>query len=292
MNTTWNPIKIIAPVVVVVVLIFGSVYTIDEAEQVIVLEFGGKYVKTVREPGLQFKMPIMHTVTRYSKRLLRHDAAPSEFLTRDKKTLVVDSYVRYRIADPLRFFETLRDVSRANARLDAIISSSLREAVASHDQSDIITDKREPIMDEVKQSATSKAEEFGVEIVDVRIKRTDFPREIAESIFARMRAERNRISKRYRSEGAEEELKVKAQTDKESTIILAEAKRKSQALRGEGDAEAIRIYANSLGKDPEFYTFLRSLEVYRAAIGKESKLVLSTDSPLFRFLESPSGKRK
>ena len=289
---TPTQIKIIVPIVLLVMVAYGTFYTVDESDQVLILEFGGKHLETVKDPGLHVKMPIMHTVTRYSKRLLRHDASPSEFLTRDKKSLVVDSYVRYRIANPLRFFQTLRDVNRANARLDAIISSSLREAVASHDQSEIITDKREPIMDEVKASATQKAREFGVEIVDVRIKRTDFPREIAESIFARMRAERNRISKRYRSEGAEEELKIKAQTDKEQTIILAEAKRQSEALRGQGDAEAIKIYAQSLGRDPEFFSFLRSLEVYRESLGSETRLVLSADSPLFRYLENPYGKAR
>ncbi|NIV31352.1 MAG: protease modulator HflC, partial [Anaerolineae bacterium] len=187
----------------------------------------------------------------------------------------------------LQFFQTIHDTPRANARLDAIISSLLREAVASHDQSDIITEKREPIMAEVEKEARKKVEGFGIKIVDVRIKRTDFPREIAESIYARMRAERQRISKRYRSEGAENQLKIKAITDKESAIIIAEAKRQSELIRGQGDAGAIKIYADALKRDPEFYSFLKSLQIYRDSLQDGTKIVLSTDSSLFQYLESP-----
>lgn len=278
---------LIGIVVLAVVLLSGAFFTIDETDQGIIIQFG-KYVRTVKEPGLHLKIPFMQSITRYEKRLLRYDAAPAEFLTRDKKALVVDTYARYRIEDPLKFFQTLRDIPRAHARLDAIISSSLREAVASHDQSDIITEKREPIMEDVGKIARDKSREFGVFILDVRIKRTDFPREIADSIYARMQAERGRISKRYRSEGREEELIIKAETDKEKTIILAEAKKQSETLRGEGDAEAIRIYAEGLNQDPEFYSFLKSLEIYRTSMKEGTKLILSADSSLFQYLESPA----
>lgn len=274
------------PLAVALVLAYLSFYTVDETEQVLVLRFGTSYVETVREPGLHFKSPF-NLIKKYDKRLLRHDARAAEILTRDKKALVVDSYVRYRISDPLKFFQTLGNISVANARLDSIIASALRDAVASHDQSDIITEKREPIMAEVAAIAREKSEKFGVEIVDVRIKRTDFPREIAESIYARMRAERTRVSKGFRAQGAEEQLKIMSRTDKERTIILAEAKRKSAILRGEGDAIAIKTFADALGQDPEFYAFQKSLEIYRQSLGKGTRLVLSADSPLFRYLEAP-----
>jgi membrane protease subunit HflC len=277
---------LIAIAVAVLALASSTVFTIDETQQGIVTQFG-KYVRTVREPGLNVKLPFIQNVTGYEKRLLRYDASPSEFLTRDKKALVVDIYARYLIVDPLKFYERLNDLNRAHARLDAIISSSLREAVASHDQSEIITEKREPIMEDVTRDTRSKAEEFGVRIVDVRIKRTDFPREIAESIYSRMRAERGRISKRYRSEGEEEQLKIKAGTDKDRTIILAEARRLSEEIRGKGDGEAIRIYASALRQDPEFYAFLKSLDLYKDSLKEGSKLVLSSDSSLFQYLESP-----
>lgn len=280
-----NTIGVIIVVLVLLALLGGTFFTVDETEQVIVIQLG-RFVREVRDPGLHLKIPFIQSVTRYEKRLLRYDAPQAEFLTRDKKALVVDAYARFKIMDPKMFYETMKDMPRANARLDAIISSVLRESVASHDQSDIITEKREPIMEDVARVTRIKAEEFGIEIVDVRIKRTDFPTEIAESIYARMRAERIRIAKRYRSEGAEEQLKIKAETDKEKAIILAEAKRKSEELRGQGDAQAIKIYADALKKDPEFYAFLRSLEVYREALGEGTTLVLTADSPLFNYLES------
>jgi membrane protease subunit HflC len=273
-------------ILLALILLTDAFFTVDETQQVIIIQLG-KFIRPVQNPGLHWKVPFIQSVTRYEKRLLRYDAPPAEFLTKDKKTLVVDSYARYQIVDPRKFYETLRDMPRATARLDAIISSALREAVASHNQSDIITEKREPLMKDVYQVTNKKAEEFGIEIIDVRIKRTDFPQEIAESIFARMQAERHRIAKRYRSEGEEEQLKIKAETDKEKAIILAEAKRKSEEIRGEGDAESIKIYAAALNRDPEFYTFLRSLELYRNALDENSSLILTADSPLFKYLEGP-----
>lgn len=280
-------IAIAVGVVLALVVVSSTFFTVDEKDQVIILQLGD-FVREVREPGLHYKTPFIQQVTRYEKRLLRYDASPAEFLTKDKKSLVVDTYMRFRIIDPLKFFQTLRSIPQANARMGNIISSLLREAVASHDQSEIITEKREPIMLDVRNEARQKVATFGIEIVDVRIKRTDFKREIAESIYSRMRAERERISKRYRSEGAEEQLKIKAGTDKERAILLAEAKRRSQVIRGEGDAGAIKIYANALKQDPEFYAFLKSLQIYKDSLTEGTKVVLSTESSLFQYLESPT----
>ncbi len=276
---------------IAVLVIGGTFFTVDETEQALIIQFG-RILRVEKTPGLHWKIPFVQTVTKYEKRILNVDAAPAEFLTQDKKKLVVDSYARWSITDPEVFFQTLKAMPIANARLDNIISSTLREQVASHDLSDIITEKREPIMDQVTTDTNEKSQEFGVTILDVRIKRTDFPRETAESIYARMRAERDRISKRYRSEGAEEQLNIKAETDKEKAIIIAEAKRQSEELRGEGDAEAIRIYAGALQQDPEFYTFLRSLQVYRDSLGEDSRLILASDSPLFQYLEGPQPRKR
>lgn len=281
-----NTILSIIASIIAIILISDAFFIVDETQQVIIIQLG-RFIREVRNPGLHLKIPFIQSVTHYEKRLLRYDAPQAEFLTRDKKALVVDAYVRFKIVDARVFYETLKDMPRANARLDAITSSALREAVATHDQSDIITEKREPIMAEVLSVTGDKGKEFGVEIVDVRIKRTDFPPEIAESIYSRMRAERERIAKRYRSEGVEEQLKIKAETDKEKAIIIAEAKRRSEELRGEGDAQAIKIYANALERDPEFYAFLRSLETYRESLNPEATLVLSANSQLFKYLESP-----
>lgn len=278
---------VLVALVAAAVVISFTFFTIDETEQGVIIQFG-QFVRTVKEPGLHYKIPFVQKVTRFEKRLLRYDAPPVEFLTRDKKTLVVDIYARFRIVDPLIFLQTMRgDVNTALGRLGAVISSSLREAVASHDQRDIITEKREPIMEDVANDTRERILKFGIEIFDVRIKRTDFPREIAESIYARMRAERERISKRYRSEGAEEQLKIKAETDKEAAILIAEAKRKSESLRGIGDGESIKIYADAYKQDPEFYSFLKSLQIYRESMKEGTKLILSADSSLFQYLENP-----
>ena len=280
---------VVMAIVIVGLLVAGfqGIFIVDEKDQVIILQFG-KFVRAVREPGLNFKIPFLQKIIRYEKRLLRHDAEAAEFLTLDKKFLVVDTYTRYSISDPLVFFEKLNNVTRANARLGEIISSLVREAVASHKQSEIITEKREPIMADVLQQAREKVSGIGIEIVDVRIKRTDFKQQIAESIYENMRAERKRISTQYRSEGEEEQLKIKAETDKESAIILAEAKKQSQIIRGQGDAGAIKIYADALQQDPEFYSFLRSLQVYRESLQDGTKVVLTSDSSLFQYLESPN----
>ncbi len=281
----WGIVALVA-----LILLTDGFFTVDETEQVIVIQLG-RFIREVRDPGLHLKIPFIQSVTRYEKRLLRYDAPQAEFLTKDKKALVVDAYARFRIVDARKFYETLRDMARANARLDAIISSTLREAVASHDQSDIITEKREPIMEDVHQSTKKKGEEFGIEIIDVRIKRTDFPPEIAASIYARMQAERHRIAKRYRSEGEEEQLKIKAETDKNKAIILAEAKRQSEIIRGEGDALSIKINAEAFRQDPEFYAFLRTLEVYKESLNEGTTLVLSANSELFNYLESAKSGR-
>jgi len=259
---------------------------VDEREQVIVTQFG-EYIRTIQKPGLAVKTPFLHSAIRFDRRNLVSDAPEAEYLSQDKKRLVADPVTRWRIADPLIFFKTVRDESGARARLDDLVFSELRREVASHTFATVIGTKREAIMDNVAKSAREKAREFGIEVVDVRIKRADLPKEVQASVFARMQAEREREAKRYRSEGEEEANKLRAQTDKERTIVLAEAEQTAQKLRGEGDATATRIYAEAYGKDPEFYRFVRSLQSYELFLAKRSTLLLSADSPLFRYLAGP-----
>ncbi len=273
---------------VVVGIIAGQIlFTVNETEQVIITQFG-EYKRTIAEPGLAYKTPFVQTVNRFDRRILVSDAPNAEYLTQDKKRLVADPITRWRISDPLQFYKTVRDESGARARLDDLVFSELRREVASHTFDVVIGAKREAIMDAVAATVREKAREFGIEVVDVRIKRADLPREVQSSVFARMQAEREREAKRYRSEGEEEAAKLRAETDKERTIILATAEQQAQKLRGEGDAMATRIYAEAYGKDPEFYTFLRSLQAYELFVGKRSTLFLSTDSDLFRYLGSPT----
>ena len=259
---------------------------VDEREQVIVTQFG-EYIRTIQKPGLAFKMPFLHSAIRFDRRILVSDAPEAEYLSQDKKRLVADPITRWRISDPLKFFKTVRDESGARARLDDLVFSELRSEVASHTFATVIGTKREAIMDNVAKSVRTKASEFGIEVVDVRIKRADLPKEVQLSVFQRMQAEREREAKRYRSEGEEEANKLRSQTDKERTIVLADAEQNAQKLRGEGDATATRIYAEAYGKDPEFYRFVRSLQSYELFLGKRSTLLLSADSPLFRYLAGP-----
>lgn len=268
------------------VLAKQALIIVDEREQVIVTQFG-EYIRTIQEPGLAFKAPFLHSATRFDRRILVSDAPQAEYLSQDKKRLVADPVTRWRIADPLTFFKTVRDESGARARLDDLVFSELRREVASHAFATVIGAKREAIMDAVATSVRTKAREFGIEVVDVRIKRADLPKEVQQSVFARMQAEREREAKRYRSEGEEEANKLRSQTDKERTIVLAEAEQAAQKLRGEGDAIATRIYAEAYGKDPEFYRFVRSLQSYELFLGKRSTLLLSAESPLFRYLGGP-----
>lgn len=263
-----------------------ATFVVDEGELAIVTQFG-EFKRTVDAPGLYFKTPFAQTVTRMERRIVGSDTPPAEYLTLDKKRLVADPVTRWRIVDPLTFFKTVHDESGAKARIDDIINSELRRELASRDFGQIIGNERDPMMQRVAVAVRSQTKEFGVEIVDVRIKRADLPKEVQESVYARMRAERDRVAKQYRSEGEEEAAKIRADTDKEKTILLAKAYETSQKARGEGDAESTKIYAGAYGKAPEFYSFLRSLDTYEKAMGQQTSLVLSTGSDLFQYLAQP-----
>ncbi len=276
---------------VVLLLIVPQVFfTIDETQQGIVLQFG-QFVREERTPGLKLKQPFVQDVIKFEKRLLRYDSPPLSLITKDKKNLVIDAYARYRIVDPLKAFQTVRDERGADDKLGDIISSELKKEVASDNQSDIISVTRAQVMSRITAIAAEKAIPFGIEVVDVRIKRADFLDTIAQSIYLRMIAERQREAAKFRSEGSEEEFKVKAEADREKTVILAEATRDSAKIRGEGEAEAVRIFAEALSKDPEFYAFQRSLEAYRKFMATNTTVVLSADSELFKYFASPQGTR-
>lgn len=286
MKNTKFYIYLIVVAVIAVIAGFDSFYTVNMTEQVIITQMG-EYVRTNKDPGLDFKVPLLQKVHRFDKRILVSDAPPAEYLTLDKKRIVVDSYTRWRIKDPLKFFKTVRNETGAIARLDGIVFSELRTHIASHNFKDIIGEKRETIMDDVATKAGRIVSDYGIKIIDVRIKRADLPREVQQSVYARMKAERKRIAKKYRAEGEEQARIIKANADKEATIILAEAYKKSKQIRGEGDARAAQIYADAYSKDPEFYSFLRSLEAYEKILLKNATLVFDSTSPLFKYLESP-----
>ncbi len=269
-----------------VALISMSMFTVNMTQTAVVLEFQAPK-ETITEPGLYFKIPFVQKVSFFSKQLLVNDSSPAEVITRDKKNLLVDNFTMWRITDPLKFLQTLRTSANAHSRLDNILYSELRVEIGTHELLDIITERREKIMEKVTQETNRKAAELGIEVVEVRIKRTDFPPEIANSIFNRMRTERERIAKEYRSEGKEEATKIRATTDKERTILIAEAYEKEQMIRGEGDAKAIAIYAKAFNQDPKFYTFMRSMEAYRKSLITDTTILLAEDSDFLEFFNSP-----
>lgn len=276
--------SIIVIVLIVLVLLANfSLFMVDETKQAIILQFG-KPVKVIQEPGLHLKVPFIQNVVLFEGRLLIYDAQPTEIITRDKKTLILDNYARWRIEDPLLFLQTVRDINGAQARLDDIIYSELRVDLGKFDMSEIVSLKRTEIMETVTQRSNEKSMEYGIRIFDVRIKRADLPSENEKNIFARMQAERERIAKQYRAEGEEESAKIMAETEREKTVILAEAYKQAQQLQGEGDAEAIRIYAESFNQDPEFYQFIRTMESYQNSLKGETTILLSPDSEYIKYI--------
>jgi modulator of FtsH protease HflC len=265
------------------ILISQSAFIIDETQQAIILQFGDP-VATIREPGLGFKRPFVQNVIVFDKRVMSSDASPQEYLTSDKKRLVVDHVTRWRISDPLTFFKAVRSEAGARARLDDIIFSELRRELASVEFLDVIANQREAIEERVAASALEKASEFGITVLDVRTKRADLPKEVEQSVFDRMRAERQRESSLLRAEGEELGNIIRAQADRNSGVIVAEGEQQAQRLRGEGEAEAIGIYASALEQDPEFYAFIRRLEAYETIMKRGDRLVIPADSEFFRFL--------
>ena len=274
-------VLIIAAILVTINL---SVYTISMVEQAVITQLG-KPVKNVDEPGLHFKIPFIQKITKFPKQLLDYDSAPTEILTKDKKNLLIDNYAKWRILNSLKLLQTVRDTNGAQSRLDDIIYSELRVELGRHNLIDIVSTTRDEIMKLVTKRTNEKAKEYGISVLDVRIKRADMPQEIANSIYNRMRTERERIAKEYRAQGKEEAQKIRAKTDKEKIVLLAEAYKKEQGIRGEGDAKSIKIYARSLEKDPEFYSFIRSMEAYKILFKEKSTIILPPDTEFFRFLK-------
>lgn len=281
-----------APVWIPALLLFGVIFgrdvffVVPQHQQAVITEFG-RFVRVITEPGLQMKMPVTQSVVYYDKRLLDHDIPPTEIVTKDKRTLVIDNFAKWRIVNPEQFYKRARTEAVAKDRLRDVIYSELRIDFGGHDLFEIVSTHRSSLMKQVTERANAKMAELdmGVEIVDVRIKRADLPPENQLAVFRRMTEERKRIAKQFRSEGKEEAQKIRATTDKEKTILLADAYQQEQKLRGEGDSEAIRITAGAFGKDPAFYDFIRSLEAYKRSMVERNTVVISADSPFLKYLK-------
>jgi membrane protease subunit HflC len=271
-------------VFVVAVLASQSLFTVDQTQQSIVIELG-KPIEGVQAPGLHFKRPFIQQVEYFENRILLYDAAPTEILTKDKKNLVVDNYTKWRIINPLTFFKTVRNEVGAQSRLDDIVYAQLRVELGQHDLSDIVSTTRNEIMAIVTKKSSDRAKEYGIDVIDVRIKRADLPEQNEKHVFGRMKAERERQAKQYRSEGTEESQKITAKADMERSIILATAQKEAEQVKGEGDAKAIKIYAEAYGKDLEFFEFVRSLEAYKKTLKTDLTLVIRPDSKFLKHIK-------
>ncbi len=280
-----NTVIKIAVVVLILLVIFSLVtFRLNETQQAIILQFG-KPVGMENTAGLHFKLPPpFHTIEYFEKRLLIYDTPPNIVVTQDKKNMVVDSYARWSITDPLLFRQTVRTEPAAQARLDDIIYSDLLKELGRHTLEEIVNTNRDTIMINVALGANEKAVAYGIAILDVRIKRTDLPKENEEAIYRRMRAERNRIANLYRGAGDREARTIRAGADKDVKAILAEAYKTSQIKRGEAESKAIDIYARAFNQDPNFFEFMRTMEMYKKTLDGNTTIVLPPDNELFKYL--------
>ena len=287
--------RIISLVVVALILAAasGSFFTVNQTQQALVLQFG-EPKRTIQEPGLAFKLPFIQDVTYYEKRVLSlipQDA--EEVILADQKRLQVDAYARYRIEDPLLFYQTVRNERGARGRLEAIIDSSVRRALGRETLASILTGQRNDITRSIGEEVNASVSSLGIKIIDVRLRRADYPTATSQNIFNRMKSEREREAKEFRATGEEEAQKIRADAEKTRTVILSEAQRESQEVRGAGDSKAIQIYADSFGKDADFFAFYRSMEAYRKSMtNNDTSLVLSPDSSFFRFFMDKDGSKQ
>ena len=303
-------------VIVALIVLSQALYVVDVTEQVLVTRFGDPRI-VATAPGLYLKAPVADTVLRFDRRVLRIDAQPVSMPDIDKQNLTIDSYARYKIVDPLKFFKTLQNENTAATRIGDVVTSSLRDEIAVRQRTEIIgaeplvdpvtgeqltdeeglplieaTESRTELLEIVFDAVQKRVEEgeFGIQIIDVRLKRADFSDRVQETIFNRMRAERNKIATRLRSEGDEQDLRIRAEANKNREIILAAAEQESNEIRGRGEAEAIGILADALNRDPEFFAFRRTLEAYPKFLNQQTTVILSSDADIFKYLQEPPGQ--
>jgi membrane protease subunit HflC len=276
--------------VVALLLVWNSLFIVEQTEQAIVLQFG-EFKRDVRTPGLKVKVPFVQRVYYYDMRVLDYEPPSEEVIAADQKRLVVDSFARYRIVDPLQFYRSVGSEQTARLRLGSLISGALRRVLGNTTLASVLSEERDRIMRHITEDVAQQARPFGIEVVDVRLRRADLPEENSQAIYARMQSERQREAAEFRAQGAEFAQRIRSIAERERTVIIAEAQRQSQVLRGQGDGDSVRIYAEAFGKDAEFFAFYRSLQAYREALaGHDTTLVLSPNSEFFRYFGT-SGMR-
>ena len=274
-----------AAAVVVLILIYSSVFVVEQIEQALVLQFG-KPIRPVSDPGLHFKLPWQEVVD-YDRRILDFEPPAEEVIASDQKRLVIDTYARFRITDPLQFYQSVGNETIVRQRLNSIITGALRRVVGGIELQAVISQRRAEIMHQIRDEVNAQAKGWGIDVIDVRVKRADLPEENSQAVFDRMKSERQREAAGYRAEGARQVQAIRADADKQRTEIIADSQKQAQILRGQGDSESIRISAEAYSQDKEFFTFYRSLQAYREGLsGQGTTLVLSPDSAFFKYLQS------
>lgn len=276
---------VIAGLGLAVFMLLQCVFVVDQTERAIRLQLGKPVGNSDYGPGLHFKLPFVQNVIFFDARVLEYDAPAAEILTQDKKNMVVDNFSRWKIVNPLLFYRTVRNVQGGLSRIDDIVYSQMREALGRYTLTEIVAVERSTIMDEVTTKSNVLLREYGIHIIDVRIKRTDLPQENQMAIYGRMQAERERQAKQYRSEGREEATKITTMADRQRAVLLADARRAAEAARGEGEAAATAIYAQALSQDPDFYEFVRTMDAYKKTMKDQTQFVLTPQSEFFKYLQ-------
>ncbi|MBV24037.1 MAG: protease modulator HflC [Rhodospirillaceae bacterium] len=267
----------------------GSLYTVNQIQQVIILQFG-KPVDVVKDPGLHWKLPFIWDVEHYDKRILDFNLPLEEPIAADQKKMLIDSFARYRITDPLKVFQTVRTETVIRQRIDALINSAMRSVVGQVPLTSLLSQEREQIMRDIRDQVNAETAQFGIEVIDVRIRRADLPEANSQAVYERMKSQREQEAKKIRSEGSEAAQRIRAAADKDKIVILADARRKGEILRGEGEAESTRIYAEAANQDPEFYDFYRSLLAFRRSMAKQdTSMVLAPGSEFLRYFGKTPG---
>lgn len=279
-----NRLTVLGIVVIALgITVFSALFTVHQTRQVLVLQFG-EPKRVIQDPGLHLKWPFIQNVVEYDRRVLEFDPPAEQVILSDQKRMVADAYVRYRISDPLKFFQTVQTELVARSRLSSVVNSSQRRVLGNVTLLAVLSAERDEIMSDIQTDVNAAAQRLGIEIIDVRLRRADLPQEAAQAIYARMRSEREREAREARAQGFEKGQQIRAAADRERTVLLAEAKRTSETTRGDGDQEATRIWADAFGQDAEFFHFYRSMQAYREALrGDDTTMVLSPDSDFFRF---------
>ncbi len=277
------PKKLLIFSTIILLLLVSTMFTVDQRQQVLILQFG-EPIRVINKPGIHFKMPLLHNIIAFDKRIIDLSIAEQEVIASDQKRLIINAFAKYQIIDPLKFYTTVNIINGLENKLSGILDSSLRQVIGEVALSELLTENRIDIMAQIQEAVSRESAIFGIKIIDVKIMRADLPKENSDAIYARMQTEREKEAREIRANGAEEAAKIRAEADKQRTITLAEAKKKSDIIRGNGEAEAIKIYASSYGRDPEFADFYRSMSAYKEAFhADKTKMIISPDSEFFKY---------